>query len=162
MRLGPDGTCITPEIQRQLEAGMFLCRNWPFPFDDVEDDELLLELGNMKPKIGSIRDGIISIRLLPLCAQNGVKSKSNLMFKDLSPLLNIPVEIFLEVIEHLHPLDLYHLSKTCSAMKAFVQRQLIPFRLHPAFPSLGGRSSFLDLLYAMSVKITSPYLTSYT
>ncbi|TFK66973.1 hypothetical protein BDN72DRAFT_843602 [Pluteus cervinus] len=130
MKLGPDGKCITStdEIQRQLEEGMFLCRNWPFPFDAVEDDELLLELGNTKPRVGVEYtrrynvDTTFNVMKAAIMRTERVKSKSRLTFKDLGPLLNMPVEIFLEVIEHLHPLDLYHLSKTCNAMNDFIQR----------------------------------------
>ncbi|TFK66975.1 hypothetical protein BDN72DRAFT_125578 [Pluteus cervinus] len=153
MELDPKGKCIVPadEIQRQIDAAMFTW-NWrrPFPFENLENDELILELGNRKPRIEKeyIRrynvDTTFNVMKAAIMRTERTKSKPQVLFRDLTLVLKMPVDIFLEIVEYLHPLDLYHLSKVCGAMDKFIKSHdalwVTVWRLHDVPPCAPGFS----------------------
>ncbi|KJA26735.1 hypothetical protein HYPSUDRAFT_1028577 [Hypholoma sublateritium FD-334 SS-4] len=141
-----------------------------FPFHELNDRTLCTELVGhfIGPFYRGTRGNHIAGYIL---AKHRIRAnESSLRWTNLEAVFDLPQELFLQILEYLHPIDLYHIIRTTKPLRSLLlsksalkiwERSFLAYPDIPFYPNDVSAPKWASLLFAKGFCNVSPSLTSY-
>ncbi|TFK66963.1 hypothetical protein BDN72DRAFT_843589 [Pluteus cervinus] len=155
-------------VMRVLSIGEKVPPISPLPFSSLSSPDLI-ELMHKKPRIGSdykrrydpyvqpYVDTTFNVVRAALMRKSRIEAKKYVQLKKLDGFLKLPLDIILSTLEYLHPIDIYHLSRSSFIFRDLLKDQMpLLTRIYqangvPVWPPEISYDHWADLLFGDAI-----------